>query len=93
MHGGWQLFSSTLLVEVRKSLLIKWIALYALISMWRRGQREKHTCALARRAGHGVVRRWARAHDVRVNSPSKSGSKLRRLVASFYRLFLLRVHV
>jgi hypothetical protein len=60
MHGGWQLFTLTLLVEVEGSLLIRWIALYALASVWRRGETEKHTCALARlallgRAGRSVV--------------------------------------
>jgi hypothetical protein len=44
-------------------------------------------------AWRGKARRWARAHDVRVNSPSKSGSKPRRSAASFCRLFLLRVCV
>jgi hypothetical protein len=66
MHGGWQLFSPTLLVEMEESLLIRWVALYALASVWRRGERGKHTSALAHLAsprlarpggeGHGVVR-------------------------------------
>jgi hypothetical protein len=43
MHGGWQFFSPTLLVEMEKSLLIRWVALYALTSVWRRGERGKHT--------------------------------------------------
>jgi hypothetical protein len=43
MHGGWQLFSPTLLVEVERSLLIRWFALYALASVWMRG--ERHACA------------------------------------------------
>jgi hypothetical protein len=47
MHGVWQLFSPTLLVEVEGSLLIWWVDLYALASVWRRGEREKHTRALA----------------------------------------------
>jgi hypothetical protein len=47
MHGGWQLFSLTLLVEVERSLLIRWVDLYALASVWRRGEREKHTRARA----------------------------------------------
>jgi hypothetical protein len=33
MHGGWQLFSPTLLVEMEESLLIRWVALYALVSV------------------------------------------------------------
>jgi hypothetical protein len=46
-----------------------------------------NTRALARLvvAGHGE----ARAHDVHVNSPPKSGPKPRRPAASFCRLFLL----
>jgi hypothetical protein len=48
MHGGWQLFSPTLLVEMEGSLLIRWVALYALASVWKRGERGKHTRALAR---------------------------------------------
>jgi hypothetical protein len=62
MHGGSQLFSLTLLVEVEGSLLIRWVALYALASVWRRGEIEKHMCVLAYlsslgRAGHDVARR------------------------------------
>jgi hypothetical protein len=61
MHGGWQLFSPTLLVEVEGNLLIRWVALYALASVWRKGEWEKHTCVLAcltRPGGawHGEVR-------------------------------------
>jgi hypothetical protein len=56
MHGAWQLFSLTLLVEVEGSLLKRWVALYALVSVWRRGEREKHTRALARLIGLG--RAW-----------------------------------
>jgi hypothetical protein len=87
MHGGWQLFSPTLLVEVEGSLLIRCVALYALTSMWRRGEREKHTRSLTRLAStgvewHGEVR-WARVHDVCINSPPKSGPKTRRSIASF----------
>jgi hypothetical protein len=55
MHGGWQLFSPTLLVEMEGSLLIMWVALYALASMWRRGERGKHSLASPRRAWHGVA--------------------------------------
>jgi hypothetical protein len=94
MHGEWQLFSPTLLVEVEGSLLIRWVALYALASVWRRGEREEHTRALARlaspgRVEHGVVRRWARAYDVRVNSLPKSGLKPCMPTTSFYHLVLL----
>jgi hypothetical protein len=53
MHGGWQLFSPTLLVEMEGSLFIRWVALYALASVWRRGEKGKHTLALARLAGRG----------------------------------------
>jgi hypothetical protein len=44
MHGGWQLFSPTLLVEVEESLLIRWVALDALASVWRR-EKERNTRA------------------------------------------------
>jgi hypothetical protein len=53
MHVGWQLFSPTLLVEMEGSLLIRWIALYALASVWRRGEMGKHMRALARLASPG----------------------------------------
>jgi hypothetical protein len=33
MHDGWQLFSLTLLVEMDKNLLIRWVTLYALASV------------------------------------------------------------
>jgi hypothetical protein len=74
MHGGWQLFSPTLLVEMDESLLIRWVALYALSSVWRRAERGKHTRALARLAspggaGRGEARRWA--HNMHMNSLSK----------------------
>jgi hypothetical protein len=57
MHGGWQLFSPTLLVEVDESLLIRWVTFYALASVWRRGEREKHMRALTSsgRAGWGMA--------------------------------------
>jgi hypothetical protein len=62
MKGGWQLFSPTLLVEVKGSLLIRWVALYAPASVWRRGEREKHVCTRSPclaglgRVGYGVAR-------------------------------------
>jgi transposase InsO family protein len=34
-------------VEIEEILLISWVALYALVSVWRRGEREKHTRLLA----------------------------------------------
>jgi hypothetical protein len=37
---------------------------------------------------HGVVRQWARAHDVCMNSPPKSNIKSHRFANSFCRLFL-----
>jgi hypothetical protein len=37
-------------VEVEEKLLIRWVALYALASVWKRGEREKHTRAVARLA-------------------------------------------
>jgi hypothetical protein len=36
-----------LLVEMEGSLLIRWVALYALAIIWRRGERGKHIRALA----------------------------------------------
>jgi hypothetical protein len=33
MHGEWQLFSPTFLMEMEGSLLIRWVALYALASV------------------------------------------------------------
>jgi hypothetical protein len=48
MHGGWQLFCPTLLVEVEGNLFLRWVALYALASVWRRGEMEKHKRVLAR---------------------------------------------
>jgi hypothetical protein len=103
MYGRWQLFSPTLLVEMEGSLLIRWVALYSLTSVWRRGERGKYTCALTHlaspgRAGRGVAwrgeaRRWAHVHDMCVNSPPKSGPNPRRPTASFCRLFLLQVNV
>jgi hypothetical protein len=58
MHGGWQVFSPTLLMEVEGSILKMWVTLYALVSVWRRGEREKHMRVLARltgRTGRGMV--------------------------------------
>jgi hypothetical protein len=57
------------------------------------GEKKEKTHARTRSprqgvAWRGVARRWARAHDVRMNSPLKSGSKPRRPATSFYRLFL-----
>jgi hypothetical protein len=87
MYGGWRLFSPTLLVEMEENLLIRWVAPYALTSVWRRGERGKHTRSLASpgRAGRGEVRRWERAHDMRMNSPPKSSPKPRRSIAVFIR--------
>jgi hypothetical protein len=98
MYGGWQLFSPTLLVEMEESLLIRWVALYALVSVWRRGERGKHTrtlsCLTGRgRAWRGEAMQWVRAHDVRVNSPPKSGLKPHRPATFFCHLFLLRARV
>jgi hypothetical protein len=88
MHGGRQLFSSTLLVELEGRLLKQWVALYVLATVWRKG--ETHARArLPRWAGRGVA--WV--HDLHVNGPSKSEPKPGRSAASFYLLFLLRVRV
>jgi hypothetical protein len=82
MHGEWQLFSHTLLVEVEGSLLIMLAALYALANVWRRGEMEKHARTRSPRLVRwGVV--WC------VNSQPKSGPKPRMSVAYFCRLFLL----
>jgi hypothetical protein len=43
--------------------------------------------------GRGEGRRLSRAHDVRMNSPLKSGPKPHRSMDSFCNLFLLRDHV
>jgi hypothetical protein len=56
MYVGWQLFSHTLLLEMEESILIRWITLYALVSVWRRGEIEKHTRALAHLAS--LSRAW-----------------------------------
>jgi hypothetical protein len=55
MHGGWELLTPTLLVQVDGSLLKWWVALYALARVCRRGEREKQMSALARLAGPGGV--------------------------------------
>jgi hypothetical protein len=66
MHGGWQLFNPTLLVEVKRSILKMWIALYTLASEWRRGEKEKHTRVLAHLAlPDGAWRGEARRGDGR----------------------------
>jgi hypothetical protein len=66
----------------------------------RRGQREKHTRSLASpcRAGldvawRGKAKRWAQAHNMRMNGLLKSDPKPHRFTASFCCLFLLRVCV
>jgi hypothetical protein len=55
MHGGWQLFSPTLLVEVKESLLKRWVVLYTLACVLKKGEREKHMHVLARLAGWGMT--------------------------------------
>jgi hypothetical protein len=52
------------------------------------GNTRARSLASPRWAGGGVGR-WARAHDVCVNSPLKFGSKPRMPTTSFCRLFLL----
>jgi hypothetical protein len=93
MHGGWQLFSPMLLVEIEGSLLIRWVALYALASVWGRREMGKHTRALARLATLGRARAWRGEVRCGRDSLPKSGPKPRRPAASFYHLFLLRVRV
>ncbi len=93
MHGGCQFFSLTLLVEVDENIFIRWVTLYALVSVWMREEREKHTRASPRLVGCGEMRRWVQAHDVCMNSPPKSGPKPHRSTTSFCHLFLLRVRV
>jgi hypothetical protein len=55
MHGGYQLFSPTLLVEMEECLLTNWVALYALTSVWRREEREKYTRVLTRLTSPGMA--------------------------------------
>jgi hypothetical protein len=76
-------------VEVEGSLLLRWVALYARVSAWMREERRKHTRALARLTERVMAGRGARAHDVRMNNPPKSGPKPRRPAISFCRLVLL----
>jgi hypothetical protein len=52
MYGDMQFFSSILLVEVEKNLLIRLVALYEITTVWRRGESEKHT-HLPHQAGRG----------------------------------------
>jgi hypothetical protein len=40
-------------VEVEGNLFLRWVALYALASVWRRGEMEKHKHVLARLTGWG----------------------------------------
>jgi hypothetical protein len=62
--------------------------MYALSSLEERRKGETHV--LVRLTGLvGVAWRWARAHNVHVNSPSKSDTKPHRSVAFFCHLFLL----
>jgi hypothetical protein len=42
-----------LIVEIERSLLIRWVAIYALVNVWRRGEREKYMRALALLTGPG----------------------------------------
>jgi hypothetical protein len=53
----------------------------------RKGEIRTRLLASSHWAGHGVARRWARAHDVHVNSLTKSGPKPRRTMAFFCHLF------
>jgi hypothetical protein len=55
MHDGWQLFSPTLLMDVKENLLKRLFALYALVSMRRRGESEKHTHTIASPHGDGAM--------------------------------------
>jgi hypothetical protein len=97
MHDGWELFTPTLLVEVEENLLIRCVALHTLARVWRRGKIGKHMHALAHLASlgrawrgearQGKARRWARVHNVCMNSLPKSGSKPHRSTTSFCRLF------
>jgi hypothetical protein len=49
MHGEWQIFSPTLLVKMEGSIIIRFVALYALARVWRRGERKKDMCARSSR--------------------------------------------
>jgi hypothetical protein len=56
-------------------------------------EKGRNTRTPAGLAGPGLGVARARAHDMRMNSPPKSGLKPRRPAASFCRLFLLQVRV
>jgi hypothetical protein len=64
--------------------------MYLQVCVGEEKERNTHARSLAslRRAG-----RWARVHDVHVNSPPKSGPKPHSPAASFYHLVLLQVCV
>jgi hypothetical protein len=57
------------------------------------GNTRARSLASSDRAGRGVERRWARAHNMHVNSPPKFSPKPCMSAASFCCLFLLRVCV
>jgi hypothetical protein len=102
MHGGWQIFSPTLLVEVEGSLLKRRVGLYALVRVWRRGERVKHMLMLACLtslgwAGHCMAWRGEvmgpgtqRAHEWFIKIQPKV-SQVRDIHLLF--IFLLRVRV
>jgi hypothetical protein len=84
MHARWQPFSPNLIVEVERSLLKRWVAVYTLASVEERRKREAHEHArsphLARRGGAGDG-------SGRMNGLAKFGLKHRRPTTSFCRLF------
>jgi hypothetical protein len=95
IHAWWVVTNSpTLLVEVEGSLLIRWVT--HKVCGGEEKERNTRACSLASprltepgQAWRDEARRWARAHDMHVNSLLKSSPKPHRSATSFGRLILL----